>query len=175
MTVTAKTRLFMVLGILVITVLLFGACKKPATPVSNTPATPAASQPANPPANPPMVGGPCTYAEIRGTAKIISVKAAPSDGYNCGKNAVQVIFDFVPSDPSAVSSYRLPNWKDTGQHFTVGGGMNPPKAWVDEQGLVEGSQQECIRAEETKGTCTPVIFSFPKISKTGWEKYCAEK
>ena len=158
---TTRISLSLAISILGIAALLLGACAKPAT-ATTTPSTPA------------RVGGPCTYTDIPGTAKIVSVKPAPADGYNCGKNA-EVTFDFSPSDPAAASSYRIPNMKDTGRHYTVGGGMNPPKAWVDEQGLTEGSQQSCIRSEETAGTCTPVIFSFPKISKTGWEKYCAEK
>ena len=124
--------------------------------------------------SPHAVGGPCEYVDIPGIAKIVSVKEAPSTEYNCAK-AVQVTFDFVPNDPAAVKSYRFPNWKDTGCHFTVGGGMNPPKAWVLERGLVEGSEHACVRSEITKGTCTPVNFSFPTINMDGWEKYCFEK
>lgn len=151
----AKVKLYLAVNIFVIAVIGFGAC----SPKVESPRT---------------VGGPCEYLEIPGTAKIVSVKEAPSTESNCA-NAVQVSFDFVPNDPAAVSSYRFPNWKDTGQHFIVGGGMNPPKVWVQERGLVEGSEHACVRSEITKGTCTPVIFSFPKIDMTGWDKYCFEK
>lgn len=103
-----------------------------------------------PSAPPAPVGGPCTYKDIPGTATIVSVEAAPSNEYNCA-NAVQVTFDFTPTDPAAVNSYRLPTWKDTGNHFTVGGGMNPPKNWVQAQGLTVGSKHACVRSEITGG------------------------
>ncbi|MDY6912445.1 MAG: META domain-containing protein, partial [Chloroflexota bacterium] len=77
-------------------------------------------------------------------------------------------FDFVPDEPGDVDRYRFPDWSDKGQYLTVGAGMNPPRAWVEDQGIVEGSTQRCMRLEITKGTCTPVIFSFPEIDFSGW-------
>ena len=118
-----------------------------------------------------IVGGPCEYVDIPGVATIVSVENAPPEDYNC-KNAVVVTFDFVPDDPGAVDNYLFPNWSDTGQHLTVGGGMNPPLQWVLLQGLSKGSKHRCERSEITDGTCTPVCFSFPDIDFSGWELFC---
>lgn len=149
-----KAKLCMAGVILVASAIMFGASCKPASS--------------------PPVGGPCTYVDIPGTAKIVSVTEAPSKEYNC-MSAVKVTFDFVPNDPAAANHYRYPSWKDTGNHFTLGAGMNPPKTWALEQGLTEGSQHACVRSESTGGSCTPVTFSFPQISKVGWEKECFGK
>lgn len=149
----SKAKLGLVVLILLIAAVMSGACSKPVGP---------------------RIGGPCTYKDIPGTATIVSVEAAPSDEYNCA-NAVKVTFDFVPNDPAAIAGYRFPTWKDTGNSFTISGGMNPPKNWAMEQGLTAGSEHACVRSEITGGTCTPVGFSFPEINKEGWEAECFEK
>jgi hypothetical protein len=149
-----KVKLCLAAVILMIAAMMFGACSKT---VSG-----------------PPIGGPCQYVDIPGIAKIVSVEdAAPTD-YNCA-NVVKVTFDFVPNNLAAVDNYRHPSWEDTGNHFTVGAGMNPPKTWVLEQGLIEGSEHACVRSEITAGTCTPVIFSFPEINEEGWEEECFQK
>ena len=73
------------------------------------------------------VGGPCEYLDIPGMATIISIRDADPVSNNC-KDAVEVVFDFAPEDADAVENYRFPNWSDKGQHLTVGGNMNPPRA-----------------------------------------------
>jgi hypothetical protein len=138
----------------VILVMVFGACSKPAVG--------------------PPIGGPCTYVDVPGMATIVSVEQAPSNEYNCA-DAVKVTFDFVPTDPAAIGHYRHPGWKDTGNHFTLGAGMNPPKTWALERGLTAGSEFACVRSESTSGACTPVVFLFPGINVEGWDKYCFEK
>ena len=149
-----KARLYLVVAVLVLVAVMLGACSKA---VSG-----------------PVVGGHCQYVDIPGVARIASIEEAASTDYNCA-NAVKVTFDFVPNDPAAVNNYHFPSWGDKGQSFAVGAGMNPPKIWVLEQGLTEGSEHACVRSEITKGTCTPVIFSFPEIEKEGWEKECFGK
>ncbi|MDD5093552.1 MAG: serpin family protein [Dehalococcoidia bacterium] len=120
-----------------------------------------------------VVGGPCKYTDIPGTARITSIKDADPNSANCN-DAVEVIFDFTPDSPSAIDTYSFPNWKDTNQSLTFGGGMNPSREWVEKQGLKEGSELACIRSEITEGTCTPVIFSFPTINFEGWQDDCYE-
>jgi len=121
----------------------------------------------------PLVGGECHYDDIDGVARIVSVSDADSVTSDC-KYTVEITFDFVPTDPSAPDHYRFPNWQDTGQHLTVGGGMNPPRAWAEAQGLTEGSEHHCIRSEINEGTCTPVIFLLPDIDPEGWESACSD-
>ena len=159
-----KAKLCMAVVILAIVAMMFGACSKAASgpPVSN------------PPVSGPPVGGPCPYVDIPGIARIVSVEKAPSTEYNCA-DAVKVTFDFVPNDPAAVDHYRHPSWKDTGNSFTLSRGMNPPKTWVLERGLIVGSEHACVRSESTAGACTPVMFTFPEINMEGWQKSCFEK
>jgi len=164
-----KAKLCMAVMILATAAMMFGACSQAVVspPVVGPPVV-------GPPVSGPPIGGPCTYVDIPGIAKIVSVEKAPSTEYNCA-DAAKVIFDFVPNDPAAIDHYRHPSWKDTGNSFTLSGGMNPPKTWAMERGLTVGSVHACVRSESTGGTCTPVTFSFPEINLEGWEKYCFEK
>jgi hypothetical protein len=144
-----KAKLHFGVVVLIMVALMFGACSD-------------------------IVGGPCEYVDIPGIARVVSANEADPADFNC-KNAVEVIFDFIPDDPAAIDDYLFPTSKDTGKRLTVGSGMNPPKTWVLEQGLTEGSEHSCIRREITKGTCTPVIFHFPDIDMNKWEETCFEE
>jgi hypothetical protein len=118
-----------------------------------------------------IVGGRCEYNEIHGAA-IINAVVEPDVGEDNCKNAVKILFTFTPDDASVPDDYRFGEWPDQNQSFTVGGGKNPPKAWAESAGLVQGSTHKCVRSDIITGTCTPVIFSFPEIDVTGWEKEC---
>ena len=117
------------------------------------------------------LGGPCEYETIDGYATVIEVKNAPADAYNC-RDAVEVIFTFLPDDPSAADSYRFADYTDTHRRFTLGAGMNPPRQWAQHNGLVPGSRHRCLRKEIVSGTCVPVTYVFPDIDTTGWEQEC---
>lgn len=118
-----------------------------------------------------VVGGRCEYNEIAGTAAINEIAMPDESEDNC-KNAVKIIFTFTPDDVAAPDDYRFGEWSDADQNFTVGAGKNPSKAWAESAGLIQGSIHKCVRSEIIHGTCTPVIFSFPEIDVTGWEKEC---
>ena len=118
------------------------------------------------------VGGACTYAEIAGAATIVSVTQADPSLYNCQNDPVEVVFDFVPNDPTATGSYRFPAWADTGQHLTVSGGANPARQWTLDAGLTPGTQHPCVRSEITAGTCTPVIFTLSDVDYTKGAEAC---
>lgn len=117
------------------------------------------------------IGGPCEYVEIQGRATILEVKQAPADGYNC-HDAVEVVYTFEPDDASKTRDYRFPVHVDARRRFTVGAGMNPSRQWALRAGLVPGSTHHCIRKEIVRGACAPVVFVFPNIDTTGWEKAC---
>jgi hypothetical protein len=119
------------------------------------------------------VGGACEYRHIYGRATITAIRVADRKANNC-KDAVEVIFTFSPDDPSAPQQYRFADQSDTGRHFRVGAGLNPPRDWARRKGLVKGAVLRCIRSEILKGACTPVIFTFPEIDTQGWEKPCFE-
>ena len=105
----------------------------------------------------PMVGGPCEYADTPGVATIVSVEPAPSSALNCTNNPVEVVFDFTPDDTAQAGRAA------TSRTLTIGEGLNPPRSWVQAEGLTVGSQHTCIRRDITKGACTPVIYRFPDI------------
>jgi hypothetical protein len=118
-----------------------------------------------------LLGGPCKYKAISGIATITDVNSAPADGYNC-QDAVEVIFNFSPDDPSAIANYRFKKYPDADQRFTLGAGLNPPGQWSQRVGLVSGSSHRCIRNEIISGSCVPVHYVFPDLDIDGWEQEC---
>ena len=109
-------------------------------------------------------GGPCTYQNIPGTATVVSVSDADPNDYNCTNDPVEVLFDFVPQDPSRDAFLD--------RHFMVANGANPPRDWAMQQGLTEGSQHPCILKEIVTGTCSPYIFDFTDINEEDGAQHC---
>jgi hypothetical protein len=118
-----------------------------------------------------MCGGQCVYDTIPGTATIQVIAPDTLSNRICD-NAVIVYFVFAPADSSAPHRYKIPNWPDTDRRLLIADGKNPPSTWVEAEGLSIGSEHDCVRLEEIKGTCTPVIFEFSNIDYVGWTKYC---
>jgi hypothetical protein len=105
-----------------------------------------------------IVGGdPCRYDAIAGTAVITSVV----DAEDCP--GVNILFDFHPEDPSALSTYHLPQWHDQSNSLTIQGGLHPSRQWANRHKVAPGKKFRCIRREMTFGTCTPVVFEFPEL------------
>ena len=111
-----------------------------------------------------LIGGLCKYNTISGVATIVSIGEPDPNEYNCANNPVKVIFDFAPEEPNAEESYSYPEWSDTGNSLTISDGANPPGSWVQDEGLIVGSEHPCLRKEIVSGTCTPVIFEFTDIN-----------
>lgn len=118
-----------------------------------------------------LEGGPCRYEEIPGVATITAIQEPDAGEYSC-KQAKAVFFEFTPNDPAAVAGYRFPDRPDTAPRLTVGAGMNPPRNWVEEQGISVGARMRCLRVEIISGTCPPVTYVFPDLDKSGWRKWC---
>ena len=119
----------------------------------------------------PVCGGPCYFDSIPGTALIKQVFGDTISTTGCA-NAVFVYFDFTPTDSTAPDKYRFPMWPDTNRKLGVGDGKNPPASWVEAQKLLEGTEHPCIRLEEIKGTCPPVIYAFPTVDFSTWADHC---
>ena len=120
---------------------------------------------------PERIGGPCKYIDIPGVATITSIETADTSSYNC-RNAVEVLFDFMPDDTTAQQRYRFPVWPDTSQHLIVGAGMNPAREWVTAEEISVGKTYDCLRREIISGACTPVIFDIVGIDFSEWADYC---
>lgn len=112
----------------------------------------------------PLIDGRCKYVDIPGTVVVISVTDADASANNCPNDPVEVRFNFTPDDPAARDLYIYGDVTDTNRRLTVFDGKNPPRHWVVDQGLTEGSTHRCIRHEAIEGTCTPVIFDFPDLA-----------
>jgi hypothetical protein len=112
-------------------------------------------------------GGPCTYSETAGQAKIVSLNAAAPGSLSCKNNPIEVIFDFTPDDPLKANIET-----DKNRHLTAGEGFNLPKYYVIGKGVTVGSTHRCIRGNITSGTCTPVGFIFPDIDLSDYGAYC---
>jgi len=116
-----------------------------------------------------VVGGPCSYRDIPGWARIVSIEESSKDANSCPNNPVVVRFDFIPADPSLEAKQA----EDL--TLTVGAGMNPARSYMAAKGIVKGRTYCCVRREITNGTCTPVLYTFPKIDLSDFEQSCYAK
>ena len=91
-----------------------------------------------------------------GRARTRTSTEADPDSNNCANDPVEVVFDFVPTDPTVDASA-------TGWRLTISDGANPPAAWVADEGLTEGSEHPCTRRNIISGTCTPVLYEFTDV------------
>ena len=114
-----------------------------------------------------IVGGPCSYTDTPGTATVISINNADPGLSNCKNNPVEVIFNFASDDPTKANDRT-----DNNQHIVVGAGANPPRDYAINKGLTVGSVHQCIRQDETHGTCTPLGFTFPGIDFSDYGTAC---
>ena len=111
-------------------------------------------------------GGPCEYANTPGVATVMSVEAADPEDLNCSNDPVVVIFDFEPDDPASAGLAA------TGVQLRISQGVNPPREWVQSEGLIVGSQHDCIRRDITTGACAPLLFEFPAVDYDAGIKLC---
>jgi len=109
-------------------------------------------------------GGACEYSKYEGYAVIKSIKPAPASDYNCPDNPQKIIFDFTPLNISDRKNYRFTNRPDSGVELKINDGANPSLAWVKKNGITTGKKFKCFRTELKKGTCTPVVFTFPELN-----------
>lgn len=118
---------------------------------------------------PAVVGGPCAYKDIPGWARVVSIRAAPAKANNCPNHPVVVRFDFIPDDP------KLTSKQAQDLTLTVAGGMNPARAYITAKGIAKGKTYRCVRREIMQGTCTPVLYTFPKIDLSDFGQSCYPK
>ncbi len=109
---------------------------------------------------PPIVGGPCTYQDIKGTAKITAITPAPEGLNNC-PNAQEVKVRFVETATKKVSETFI----------QIYDGKNPSKAWVKRNKLVVGKSIKGVKRQLQTGTCTPTVYVFPTLV-TLPDRYC---
>lgn len=106
------------------------------------------------------------YVSTPGTARITAVEPAPAGEYSCTNDPVRVLFTFTPAagaDPSLAA---------TGVALTIGAGANPPRAWVQAQGLTVGSEHPAVRLDEHGGACTPLVWRVTDVDTDAGLRAC---
>jgi hypothetical protein len=106
-----------------------------------------------------------TYTPTPGTARITAAETAPADELNCKNDPVRVLFDFTPSDPGAGGAA-------TNIRLHIGSGENPPRAWVEAEGLAIGSVHPAIREDQPNGPCTPEVFTLTDVDTMAGIQAC---
>jgi hypothetical protein len=102
--------------------------------------------------NDDVIGGPCTYNNIPGTANIISIGTVTG--------GVAVSFVFTPTDPNVTPKYGEGN---NGTLFTAGGSL-PSAGLISLNGITLGETFPAVREEINTGTCTPWLYTFPTLT-----------
>lgn len=110
------------------------------------------------------MGGSCSYVKFEGYAKITSIVPAPESEYNCPEKPELVTFEFTPLDKSDRKKYRFTGYSDSAVNMRINDGVNPSHAWIKNNGIAIGKKFRCFRTELSKGTCTPVIYTFPDLN-----------
>lgn len=114
----------------------------------------------------PWIGRCGTYTDTTGTARIVSVETAPAGEYNCRNDPVRVLFDFTPADPARAAMAA------SGVQWTIGGGANPPRAWVLASGLTVGSDHPAVRRDQPVGPCSPVVWHLVDVDEAAGVAAC---
>ena len=118
------------------------------------------------------IGGPCKYKDVPGTCTIASIEDADDTSNICtldvGDTAV-VTFDYVGTAEGVtpVSGLSL--------KIGPGGGFDPPRAFLTDEGLTVGSSHPCVRRECTHGGCGN-YYTFNNIDlEAAYDQYCDQQ
>jgi len=108
----------------------------------------------------PKVGGGCQYESYPGQAEILSLAKAesPETAGETGVERFEVRFSFGPDGPIKQDWVKV-----AGKTFllTLPDGQLPDKELLDKRGIAVGRKTPCLLKVITKGTCTPLIFTWP--------------
>ena len=102
-----------------------------------------------------MVGGSCEYRSYPGQAEILSVAPIEAAG-----ERFDVQFRFVPDrpveEPLGMTALQ--------RTFTLlpEREMPPDRAYIEKFDIRPGTRIECTLKVITRGTCTPILFDFPR-------------
>lgn len=109
-----------------------------------------------------VIGGPCRYHEIPGTAEILSV----TDGLgslSCGEQ-IGVLFNFIPDDSAQLDPQALEVWPLESISMVIYG-ESPSSEWIESVGLYEGTEHRCFRLQIYEGGCVPISYRFADIGQ----------
>jgi hypothetical protein len=111
------------------------------------------------------MGGPCEYNHYQGKARITSIKELPEP--NQGREKFEVKFIFLPEEEIKESFARV-----EGREFLLllANSTYPDGRFLDRYQVKPGRVFDCILKVIRKGTCTPMMFDFPGINLSEYEK-----
>ncbi len=131
--------------------------------------SPGRAQSAGPTAEERLMGGPCEYADYRGTATITRVvqtenscQQAKSMG-GPGYEGYEVWFRFAPAADIREEWARPAAGRE--HLFSLMNSWYPGPRYLESYGIKTGSTHNCMLKVITRGTCTPTIFEFPGIRR----------
>ena len=110
------------------------------------------------------VGGPCSYREYLGQAKIVSVQetAADENSKRPGDKRYEVRFSFH-TDQIIEEKYARVEGKEF--LLLLKNNSYPGSNFLRKYDILTGRTFPCVMKVITRGTCTPVLFDFPTIDR----------
>lgn len=102
--------------------------------------------------SPRRVGGPCEYRDVPGTCRVDKVEPAGANPYGDG---FRTLFTFLPESPSEPET--------SGLALKIGDGQDPTNRFLRENRIEPGRSLPCLRRVLVRGTCTPVVYTFPGL------------
>jgi hypothetical protein len=116
-----------------------------------------------------QAGGPCEYAEYRGTATITSVgqtersREQATNVGGAGYEGYEVWFRFSPEAELREEWARPAAERE--HPFCLMNSWYPGPRYIEKYGIKKGRSYRCTLRVITRGTCTPTIFDFPEIRR----------
>jgi hypothetical protein len=107
----------------------------------------------------PVLGGPCAYESYPGAAEIMSVKELSPDEAT-GVRRFEVDFVFRPEKRAEGKSFTSSPGRQF--PFLLEDSRYPDEKDLAMYGLEPGAKVKGVMKVIVKGTCTPVLFDFPK-------------
>ena len=111
------------------------------------------------------MGGPCEYNQYRGKARIASVTRMAEQ--HQGRETFEVKFNFLPEEEIKESFARV-----EGREFLLllTNSTYPEGIFLERYQIKTGKILDCILKVIRKGTCTPMLFEFPGINLSDYER-----
>ena len=115
----------------------------------------------------------CRFEEVAGVATIVAVQDAPADfpPVYCPNDPVQVLFDFIADDPQADTQGEQVGLTLTQDQQFGTSREYVPRAWVEDEGLTEGTEHRCI-LHLGEGFCPNPFGTFPDVDYEAAEEGC---
>ncbi|HET6490929.1 MAG TPA: hypothetical protein VFG28_14340 [Syntrophales bacterium] len=106
-----------------------------------------------------LVGGPCEYRSYPGQAEIVSVAPMEAPAAAAG-GRFDVKFRFIPDGP--VEEPLGKSALERTFSLLPDREMPPDRAFMEKFDIRPGKRLGCTLQVITRGTCTPILFDFPR-------------